>query len=90
MVNGAGGFSPNTMTKERFLKEFEAYKNILKAWSVGHVIKGIQIYEMVSFRLGEYISEKVEILKNCLLQPHGSYDWLKDLDRHINQKKRGY
>jgi len=92
-----GALSHNIMTKERFVKEFEDYEKVLKAWCVGHVIKGSQIYEMVNSRLGEVTPEKVEIVKNCLLQPpsdnisgYEHYYWLKDLDRPINQKKRGY
>ncbi len=52
---------------------------------------------MVNSRLGEFTPEKVEIVKNCLLQPPSDGDsgyehffWLKDLDRPINQKNRGY
>jgi len=88
-----GALSTYTMTKERYLKEFETYENILKAWCAGKIIKGSHVYEMVNSRLGDPTPETVEIVKNCLLQPSRFYEhfyWLKDLDKPINQKKRGY
>ena len=88
-----GTLPPYTMTKERYLKEFETYENVLKAWCAGKVIKGSHVYEMVNSKLGDPTTETVEIVKNCLLQPSRFYEhfvWLKDLDRPIDQKKRGY
>jgi hypothetical protein len=88
-----GALLPNTLTKERFIKEFEVYEKVLKAWCVGHVIKGNHIYEMVNSRLGDPTPEKMVIVKNCLLHPPSGYEhfyWLKDLDRPIDERKRGY
>jgi hypothetical protein len=88
-----GALLPYTMTKEWYQKEFEIYENVLKAWCAGKVIKGSHVYEMVNSRLGDPTPETVEIVKNCLLQPSRFYEhfyWLKDLDRPIDQQKRGY